>query len=373
MAIYTRDGGSHNVRANVSALPIGRQRRAQERTHEDGTQTRAGRPGSCGVFAKRFYALACLPDVALVRQQRNDDGRSSGMKRFIVAIVLALPLVAGGYVGYLYISSESYLSDVVVAPGFSYEDRQDPEFIDRGRHLARTRGCFGCHGQQLEGQVFSEEWTWVGTAVAPNLARYARDHDAATIEAAVRQGIGHDGKALWSMPSYNFVLMSDEDMSALIAFMRSAPVVEKPLPEPDLGWETRRWIASGEAQHMAEWVRRMPPLMLGAGDDPALVRGEYLAKTTCNECHGFDLRGDVAPDMAMPDLAIVAAYSDEAFRKLMKTGEATGGRTDLGLMTTVAKDRFAYFTDQELADLLAYLRTLPGTPIDADAAWRELN
>jgi hypothetical protein len=41
-------------------------------------------------------------------------------------------------------------------------------------------------------------------------------------------------------------------------------------------------------------------------------------------------------------------------------------------MTMVAKDRFAHFTEQELIDLLAYLRTLPGRPIDRDAAWRQL-
>ena len=118
--------------------------------------------------------------------------------------------------------------------------------------------------------------------------------------------------------------------------------------------------------------RDLSPLLLGENDDPQLVRGEYIAKTTCNECHGFDLRGQVDIDMAMPDLAILAAYSDADFRRLMKSGEAIGGRDNLRLMTMVAKDRFAYFTDDELADLLAYLRTLPGSPVDQDAAWREL-
>ncbi len=295
------------------------------------------------------------------------------MKRVVVVLALGLPLLAGGYFGYVYFASERYLADVAVETVFAYDINADAATVDRGHHIARTRGCFGCHGQQLEGKVFAEEWSWVGTAVAPNLARYARDHDAATIEAAVRQGVGHDGKALWSMPSYNFVLLRDEDMAALVAFLRSAPIVGKPLPKPDLGWETRSLIVRGEAQHMAEWADRMPPLTLGEDDDPQLVRGEYLAKTTCNECHGFDLRGDVADDFAMPDLAVLAGYTDADFLTLMKKGEATGGRTELPLMTMVARDRFAYFTDDELADLLRYLRTLPGTPIDADAVWRELN
>lgn len=294
------------------------------------------------------------------------------MWRIALVSVTAILVVAGGYIVYVYVASENYLEAVTIDEGFAYPDRQDPEIVSRGRYIARTRGCFGCHGQQLEGRVFADEWVWVGTAVAPNLALYAREHDAATIEAAVRQGIGHDGKALWSMPSYNFVLLNDEDTAALIAFLRSAPVIEKSLPEDDLGWEARMRMVSGEAQHMAEWADRMPPLLLGEDSESQLVRGEYIAKTTCNECHGFDLRGQADVDFAMPDLAILAAYSDADFQKLMKTGEALGGRTDLGLMSVVARDRFAYFTDDELSDLLAYLRTLPGTPVDGDAPWRQL-
>ncbi len=102
-----------------------------------------------------------------------------------------------------------------------------------------------------------------------------------------------------------------------------------------------------------------------------MLRGEYIAKTTCNECHGYDLRG--WPDLnGTPDLAILGGYSDGQFRTLMQRGVGIGGRTDLGLMTVVAEGRFAYLTEDELADLLAYLRTLPGSPVDREAAWRKL-
>jgi hypothetical protein len=56
----------------------------------------------------------------------------------------------------------------------------------------------------------------------------------------------------------------------------------------------------------------------------------------------------------------------------MQHGEGIGGRTDLGLMTEVAQGRFAYFTEDELTDLLAFLRTLPAYPADREAAWRKL-
>ncbi len=75
-----------------------------------------------------------------------------------------------------------------------------------------------------------------------------------------------------------------------------------------------RWsIVTGEEEHMVQWASEVPPLRTGLANEQ-LVRGEYLAMTACNECHGLDLRGD----FGAPDLAIVTSYSDEAFRTLMK-------------------------------------------------------
>jgi hypothetical protein len=44
----------------------------------------------------------------------------------------------------------------------------------------------------------------------------------------------------------------------------------------------------------------------------------------------------------------------------------------VSVVTAVARDRFAHFTEQERADLPAYLRTLPGQPVNKEAAWRRL-
>lgn len=294
-----------------------------------------------------------------------------GTFRFLWWVLAIVLLAAVGEATYIHFASEHALKRFTRGPAFDHPVPVDEEARERGRHLARTRGCFGCHGQQLEGLVFTEEWDWVERAVAPNLARHAREHDAATIEAAVRQGIGHDGRALWSMPSYNWANLSDADMADLIAFLRNAPVVDKQLPEPRMGWPARMDLAKGKAQHMADWVDASLPLRL-QGQGGAVARGEYLAMTTCNECHGFDLRGNADPMYGTPDLAILTAYTDDEFRTLMKTGVTRDGRSDVPLMSMVARDRFAHFTERELDDLLAFLRTLPGQPVDRDAPWREL-
>ena len=299
------------------------------------------------------------------------DKKAKKYLALLAFLAVAAIVLTGGWFAWVYVASERYLADVAPGPAFDYPVSTDPAVIERGRHMARTRGCFGCHGQQLQGRSFAEEWPEVGVAVAPNLAKLAREQEPAVLEAAIRQGIGHQGKALWSMPAYNFVHLGDEDVAAVISFLRSAPVVEADLPEPGLSWGVRIEMSRGTAQHMADWAEAVPPLLLGPDADPQLRRGQYIAFTTCNECHGFDLRG--SPDLnGTPDLAILGGYPDEPFRTLMQHGEGIGGRTDLGLMTEVAQGRFAYFTEDELTDLLAFLRTLPGYPADREAAWRNL-
>ncbi len=273
-----------------------------------------------------------------------------------------------GYLG-LYGISEYRLTQVVPNADFTFELDGDLATLAKGKHIARTRGCFGCHGQQLQGKVFTEQWDWVDVAVAPNLALLAKHLDSATLERAIRQGIGQDGRALWSMPSYNWVNLTDEDVAALIAYLRSAPVVDNPLPSPSLGLAARWRIATGAEQHMAQWSKKVPALQ--DITDPSLKRGHYLAMTTCSECHGLDLRGNVQGNFVTPDLAIIASYSETAFANLMRHGQSQDGRADLGLMTMIAKDRFAYFSDEERTDLYRYLQSLVNQPVPENVAWRQ--
>ncbi|KAA9132524.1 c-type cytochrome [Marinihelvus fidelis] len=285
-----------------------------------------------------------------------------GVAVTIVALV-AMVLAA------VYVLSERALRDVQTPAAFKHMVPSGAAALEHGRHVARTRGCFGCHGQQLQGQVFDDEWDWVARAVPPNLAQWARQHDLATFEAVIRHGVGSDGRALWSMPSYNWVHLRDDDLVAMFAFLRSAPVVESALPAPRLGWRARWWLATGEEKHMAAWADAVPPLREGLADEQ-LRRGEYLAMTTCNECHGLDVRGSQSRGIGPPDLAIVAGYLEPDFRTLMREGVALGGRETHPLMAMIARDRFAHFNEQELDDLYAFLSSLPAEPVPGDVFWR---
>ena len=48
---------------------------------------------------------------------------------------------------------------------------------------------------------------------------------------AIREGVGHDGRALFPlMPYPDFHSMSDEDLASVIVYLRSLPPVHKPRP-----------------------------------------------------------------------------------------------------------------------------------------------
>ena len=57
----------------------------------------------------------------------------------------------------------------------------------------------------------------------------------------------------------------------------------------------------------------------------------------------------------VPDLMIAGAYDLEAFKALLRTGKAAGGKK-LGLMKEVAEKGFVHLTDAEIQSLHEYLR-----------------
>ena len=289
--------------------------------------------------------------------------------RFAALLVTCLLVSAIAAACGIFAISEMQLRDVRYDSPFDRPIPDDDASIDHGRYIARTRGCFGCHGQALEGKGFGDQWDWPARAVAPNLAKYAREHDDATLEAAIRQGIGAGGKALVSMPSYNFARLSDADTAALIAFLRAAPVVEADLPSPKLGWRARWDLAFGGEMHYEDWADAVPPLRVDSDTEPARARGEYLGITMCNECHGLDLRGANLYGAPTPDLAIVSAIGRDEFERIVRTGRGLGER-HLGLMTLVAPDRFPHLTETDVDDLYLHLSALAREPAPQDVFWR---
>ena len=224
---------------------------------------------------------------------------------------------------------------------------------DAGRQ-ARILGCSNCHGARLEGRMmfdagpFAKVW-------APNLTELAARTSDQQLAAAIRQGVGHDGRALYIMPSPMYSRLTDQEVAALIAYIRSAPRIGERVSGIEWGPIGRFVLAKGDLpsaiDRIGEFRTRQP---LDAG--PATAAGRRLAATVCAECHGADLSGgQPTPDASAPGLVVAGAYDLAQFTRLLRTGQPPDGR-DLGLMREVSEQDLSQLNDAEIAALLAYLQ-----------------
>ena len=156
-------------------------------------------------------------------------GLLSGLLTLLPLALLVLALI--GY-GKLNARFNNPVSDLQVA--------RTPAQIARGQQLANI--CVSCHtpGNQLplSGTNFAAKFGMppMGTLYAPNLTPSGNIQDWSDGELirAIREGVHKDGRSLLIMPSANFRNMSDEDVAALVAYLRSQPAVGDPTPDNQL-------------------------------------------------------------------------------------------------------------------------------------------
>lgn len=228
--------------------------------------------------------------------------------------------------------------------------------LAHGERLSHVLGCRGCHTETLEGQWFNDDAPDMGKLYASNLTRVLPAYSDAQLEALLRTGVHPIRHDLWIMPSEVFQRLSEADMTALIAHLRTVKPSGAATPPPMLSAKAKAEVARGEMHRVAFFVakyRARTPVDLG--ERHAL--GRYIAAATCAECHGADLTGvpDFSPGVNTPDLDVAAMYSDAELTRLLTTGEGKV-KSDLGLMTLVGKGHFAYFTPHERSAVIAYLK-----------------
>ena len=281
------------------------------------------------------------------------------MKRLLRWIGIALGSIVGlGIVSYavVYVLSERMLRHTYEAATVALSIPTDPASIIEGERLATIHGCFsGCHGKGAEGDVMFDE-SMIARIVAPNLTAAVHQYSDAQIAAAVRKGVGPDGRSLIVMPAEAFADMTDEDLGRIIAFLKSLPPVSGPGPGVSVGPLGRIGLVVGKFKTVAQLIADTVPPPEATNHEATF--GRYLARTTCAPCHGTSLRGASTPDFSSPDLRIVAAYSPEGFAELMRTGAALGERR-VGVMSAWAQKNLSHLTDAEIGALYSYLHSMP--------------
>jgi mono/diheme cytochrome c family protein len=259
-----------------------------------------------------------------------------------------------------------------------------PQRLERGRYLATAvSGCMGCHsehdwknrgairpGTEGAGEVMPIA-ELPGKIVAPNLTpdpeTGAGSWSDDQLDRAIREGIGHDGRALFPMMPYEaFRKMSDEDLASIVVYLRSLPAVRRSLPKTEVIFPVKYLIRS---------VPQPLTLPVASQDlsDP-VRRGQYLVTLAgCAGCHTPQVRGQNVPDMELaggftltgpwgrvsssnitPDASGIGYYDESLFLQVMRTGYVKARE----LSPIMPVFDFKYMTDDDLKAMFAYLRTL---------------
>jgi mono/diheme cytochrome c family protein len=259
-----------------------------------------------------------------------------------------------------------------------------PQRLERGRYLAvAVTGCLGCHSEHdwknrgaiplgMEGAGEVMPITELpGKIVAPNLTP---DPETGTgtwtddqLARAIREGIGHDGRALFPMMPYQaFRKMSDEDLASIVVYLRSLPPVRRLLPKSEIIFPVK-YLIRGVPQPLTA------PVASQDLSDP-VGRGKYLVTMAgCAGCHTPQIRGQSVPGMELaggftlsgpwgsvassnitPDASGIGYYDEALFLQVMKTGYVKARE----LSPIMPVFDFKNMTDDDLKAMFAYLRTL---------------
>jgi mono/diheme cytochrome c family protein len=245
---------------------------------------------------------------------------------------------------------------------------------ERGRHLVQSRYvCVECHGQNFGGGTMVDAFP-MGTILGPNITtgRGSRtaNYRPADWDRIVRHGILPDGRPA-AMPSEDFQLMSDQELSDIVAYINSVPPVDNDVPRPSLGPLGKVLVATGQLPLAVERIREhhtahasIPPVSAAT-----VEFGRHLAGI-CTGCHRENLAGGpiVGGDPAWvparnltPHAEGLASWTFEQFVITMKEGKRPDG-TPLQPPMTFVMPYANRMTDVELQAMWLYLRSLPPSP-----------
>jgi cytochrome c553 len=118
------------------------------------------------------------------------------------------------------------------------------------------------------------------------------------------------------MPSDALRNLSDSDVQAIVAWMRSLPAEREPTPP------NRFNVLGAILLSRVPLFRAQPPITEPVPDPPRKPvgrYGDYLSSIACEGCHGADLLGN--DEIGSPPLIAVAkAWNEKQFIEFMRTG-----------------------------------------------------
>jgi mono/diheme cytochrome c family protein len=257
--------------------------------------------------------------------------------------------------------------------------------LERGQYLVEgSLHCFQCHSQvdrdapgapalagtKGGGRIWTEEgFPWLVTPnITPDKETGAGNWTDDMMARAIREGIGHDGRALFPlMPYRSYSHLSDEDLASVVTYVRSIAPIRDQLPRTKTPFP------------LSLLLNTLPEPLTTAVPPPdsstQIKRGEYLAHISdCAGCHtprgrmspvlaGYEFAGGnvfgqgnatVAATNITPDPSGISYYDEELFLQVMRTGHVKARK----LNPVMPWVYMSTMTDEDLKSVFDYLRTL---------------
>jgi len=245
----------------------------------------------------------------------------------------------------------------------------DEASLEFGKHRADVL-CEGCHGADLSG---IENWFNagpLGTVDSANLTsgEGGFGREATSVEdyvRAIRHGIDPEGKPIFMPAVVSTANLSDQDLAAIIAYVKSVPPV-------DHVTSGHKFTPLAKIMMAAGMLGKLPVETVSHATQVAAPTvgvnkeyGEYMVNTNdCRVCHGPNLNGGPFPDPTIqkisPNLTPggeLGLWTEEQFITTIRTGVTPGGH-NLDNEFMPWKD-YSKFYDDELKAIWLYLQSVP--------------
>jgi mono/diheme cytochrome c family protein len=258
------------------------------------------------------------------------------------------------------------------APYPAIHASNDPAVIERGKYLAYgTAHCADCHGvNDPEGRLSGgfEFKLPFGVVHTPNITPdpetgigKMKDEEIAR---SLRHGVGRDGRAL--LPFMPFANMSDEDLTAVISFLRSQKPVVHAVPKHEINTLGRVVTAFMIRPKGPDGT---PPVSVPR--EATAAYGKYLVHNVgnCTGCHterdgigrpvgpdlagGGNIDGWITPNLTPDrDTGRITNWTEETFVLRFHVGSGPKG-------SPMPWKSFGTISDDDARAIYRYLHSLP--------------
>jgi mono/diheme cytochrome c family protein len=246
----------------------------------------------------------------------------------------------------------------------------DEAALARGKYLFASRGCAECHGANGSGRVFIDDPASGFRARSPNITSGGATGNYSEVDwvRVIRHGVKKDGRAVFIMPSEDYNRLTDADVAALIAYVRSLPPAPGGAAEFHVPLPLRALYGFGAVPDAAEKIDHSLPASKPVAEAVTPEHGKYVAGM-CFGCHGAHLSGGKiaggppdwppAANLTPGEGSIMLVYdTPEKFKAMFRSGKRPNG-TPIPVMPF---ESLRALNDTDVEALFLYLKTLPPRP-----------